>query len=128
MAHSNQIREFLLTNDGIQLQDVYIGAEGVLTGSMRMIHEARSRAAAADHQRMQRQSLRLAAQKRKAIEAQIAVLQAELSEQEDDAKALFEDDQRLDQEATEHLRQLAQSRQVAINGEGNVTERHGAKQ
>jgi circadian clock protein KaiC len=86
MAHSNQIREFLLTSTGIQLRDVYIGAEGVLTGSMRMIHEARSRAEAADRQRIQRQSLRLAVQKRKAIDAQIAVLQAELSEQDEDAE------------------------------------------
>ena len=33
MAHSNQIREFLLTDHGIELKDVYVGPEGVLTGS-----------------------------------------------------------------------------------------------
>jgi len=33
MAHSNQIREFLLTERGIQLTEVYQGPEGVLTGS-----------------------------------------------------------------------------------------------
>ncbi|MDX6543822.1 MAG: circadian clock protein KaiC, partial [Gaiellaceae bacterium] len=35
MAHSNQIREFLLTNEGIELADFYVGSEGVLTGSAR---------------------------------------------------------------------------------------------
>jgi circadian clock protein KaiC len=35
MAHSNQVREFLLTDDGVELTDVYVGPEGMLTGSMR---------------------------------------------------------------------------------------------
>jgi circadian clock protein KaiC len=46
MKHSNQIREFLLTAEGIELQDVYLGPEGVLTGSMRAAQEAREKAAA----------------------------------------------------------------------------------
>jgi circadian clock protein KaiC len=41
MAHSNQVREFLLTDRGIEIQNVYAGPEGVLTGSMRMAQEAR---------------------------------------------------------------------------------------
>ncbi len=36
MAHSNQIREFLLTENGVQLTEVYLGPEGVLTGSARL--------------------------------------------------------------------------------------------
>ena len=46
MAHSNQLREFLLTDHGIELEDVYIGLEGVLTGSSRLAQEAREKAAA----------------------------------------------------------------------------------
>ena len=46
MAHSNQIREFLITAEGIELLDVYVGPEGVLTGSMRAAQEAREQAAA----------------------------------------------------------------------------------
>ena len=44
MAHSNQIREFLLTSDGIELADVYVGPQGVLTGSARQAQEAKERA------------------------------------------------------------------------------------
>ncbi len=40
MAHSNQIREFLITNDGIQLKDVYVGPRGVLAGTARVNQEA----------------------------------------------------------------------------------------
>lgn len=39
MAHSNQIREFVLTDRGIELLDVYTGPEGVLTGSARYAQE-----------------------------------------------------------------------------------------
>jgi circadian clock protein KaiC len=45
MKHSNQIREFVMTPEGIQLLDVYVGPEGVLTGSMRAAQEARERSA-----------------------------------------------------------------------------------
>ena len=41
MAHSNQIREFVLTSHGIELREVYLGPAGVLTGSARVVQEAR---------------------------------------------------------------------------------------
>jgi circadian clock protein KaiC len=46
MKHSNQIREYVITPQGIELLDVYVGPEGVLTGSMRAAQEAREKAAA----------------------------------------------------------------------------------
>jgi circadian clock protein KaiC len=77
MAHSNQVREFVLGDQGIDLVDVYLGGDRVLTGSARVTQEAQERAAATlrgqDHER----KLRQLASKRKAIEAQIAALQAE---------------------------------------------------
>ena len=63
MAHSNQIREFLLTDRGIELQDVYLGPEGVLTGSARQAQEAREKAAAVlESGRDRRQAARAGAQ------------------------------------------------------------------
>jgi circadian clock protein KaiC len=44
MAHSNQICEFLLTEHGVELADVYVGAAGVLTGSARQAQEAKDQA------------------------------------------------------------------------------------
>src|SRR5207253_2289894 len=71
MAHSNQIREFLMTGDGIQLLEVYVGPEGVLTGSMRVAQEAREQARQHETQRETQQRRRVAEQKQKALEAQI---------------------------------------------------------
>ncbi len=77
MAHSNQVREFILSDAGVDLVEVYVGSGGVLTGTARASQEAEERAAqelrAQDSQRRTRKF----ASKRKAIEAQIAMLQAE---------------------------------------------------
>jgi circadian clock protein KaiC len=46
MAHSNQVREFLISNRGIDLVDAYIGPNGVLTGASRVAQAAREKAEA----------------------------------------------------------------------------------
>jgi len=125
MAHSNQIREFLLTRDGIELQDVYIAAEGILTGSMRVIHEARQRSESAQRSRVERQAVRVAAHKRKAIQAQIAALQAELIQAEQDAELFSQDDHVIEQEAAECVRRLERSRKTEVNGAGALPEMQG---
>jgi circadian clock protein KaiC len=77
-AHSNQIREFLITRKGIELRPAYIGPEGVLTGSARLTQESQDRAASrAREQEVQRQKRELE-RRRKALETQIESLRAEL--------------------------------------------------
>jgi circadian clock protein KaiC len=75
-AHSNQIREFVITSHGLDLLDVYTGAEGVLTGSARLIQEQKERCAKVlRDQEAQRKQAELD-RKRAALDAQIAALQA----------------------------------------------------
>lgn len=82
MAHSNQIREFLLTDHGVELRDVYVGAAGVLTGSARLTQVAQDQAALRVHdQEVELRRIELE-RKRTTLEAQIAVLQAEFAVQE----------------------------------------------
>lgn len=81
MAHSNQMREFLLTEHGVELRDVYVGASGVLTGSARLTQEAQDRAAQMlRKQEIERQQLELQS-KQQALEAHIAALRAEFEVQ-----------------------------------------------
>jgi circadian clock protein KaiC len=82
MAHSNQIREFLLTDHGISLQDVYLGPAGVLTGAARLAQEAHEEAEELQQRYAIAQQRRQSERKRKALEAQIAVLQADLATEE----------------------------------------------
>ena len=44
MRHSNQIREFVLSEKGIQLVDAYVGLGKVLTGTARLAQQERERA------------------------------------------------------------------------------------
>ena len=78
MAHSNQIREFVLSNQGIELLDVYVGPSGVvLAGSARLAQAAKEQAEdAASKQEILRLRTHALAQ-RKALEAQVAALQAQ---------------------------------------------------
>ncbi|MEA2479025.1 MAG: circadian clock protein KaiC [Thermoleophilaceae bacterium] len=73
-AHSNQIREFLLTDQGIELADVYVGPQGVLTGSARQAQEAQERAdGTARLQDLDQRRVNLE-RRRETVEAQTAAL------------------------------------------------------
>jgi circadian clock protein KaiC len=85
MSHSNQIREFLITDHGIELRDVYAGAGGMLTGSARLAQEAQDRAAQTIYdQDVEQRKLDLE-RKRKVMEAQISAIRAEFDAQETEA-------------------------------------------
>jgi circadian clock protein KaiC len=119
MAHSNQVREFVLSDKGIDLVDVYLGGDHVLTGSARIEREAQERATATlrvqDHER----KLRQLASKRKAIDAQIAALQAEAEAETEEVH--FAIAQETLQEKATHLNAdaMAQQRGSTTNGRGH---------
>ena len=71
MAHSNQIREFLISDRGIEIVDAYIGASGVLTGSARVAQGALEKAAVLSSQQEAAQLKREVERKRTALERQI---------------------------------------------------------
>lgn len=86
MAHSNQLREFLLTDQGVELQNVYLGAEGVLTGSARQTREAIEKAdSLLRHQEIEAKQ-RERVLKREALAARITALQKEFEAEEEVAK------------------------------------------
>jgi circadian clock protein KaiC len=102
MAHSNQIREFLITDHGIELRDVYVGSGGVLTGSARLAQEAQEQAAQTMRdQEVERRKLDLES-KRKIMEAQIAVIHAEYEAQVTEAMNII---------GQEHVREAHQTQE-----------------
>lgn len=80
MPHSNQVREFVFSDHGVALVDVYLHGDQVLTGTARTVQEARLSAASElrgqDHERR----LRDLANRRKGLDAQIAALHFEADE------------------------------------------------
>jgi circadian clock protein KaiC len=92
MGHSNQVREFVVTDAGIRLTDVYIGPTGMLTGSARVAQEARERAERVGlNEEVERQQLALDC-KRAALEGQIGALRAEFSAEEATIARIFSQD------------------------------------
>jgi len=92
MAHSNQLREFLITDHGVDLTDVYVGPEGVLVGAVRLTQEARQKKAEMVHQQEYEQKQRLLEIKRKAVERQIKSLREEIEAEEEELKKRIEID------------------------------------
>jgi circadian clock protein KaiC len=79
MAHSNQMREFVLTGDGIRLQDVYVGPGTVFTGTARLAQEAHDRAAALAASQDAARRARELAEEQASLEAQVAALTARMA-------------------------------------------------
>ncbi len=75
--HSNQVREFKLSNNGIELIDVYLGPAGMLTGSARVSQISKENSEKLERQEEIERKQRILEQKRKTMKAQIAELQAQ---------------------------------------------------
>ncbi len=115
MAHSNQIREFVLSNQGIELLDVYLGPSGVvLAGSARIAQAAREQAedAAAKQEILRLRALALA--QRKAMDAQIAALQAQALAQNQAIEHLADQDQVRAVQGQADRRAMARSREADV--------------
>lgn len=83
MAHSNQIREFVITDDGVRVLDPYLGPEGVLTGSARLAQEGRERAESTDRRQQQEGRARELARKREIFDARMTMLRVEFEVEEE---------------------------------------------
>jgi circadian clock protein KaiC len=77
MPHSNQLREFRITDKGIELIEPYVGLAGVLMGSARMAQEARDKAATLNMQRDIQHRKDLLEEKQREYEAKKQALEAE---------------------------------------------------
>ena len=89
MSHSNQVREYRITDAGVDLIEPYVGPEGVLTGTARLSQAAREQAATTRrHQEVERRR-RALARKRDALERQMQEMRAALDAEEDEANLLL---------------------------------------
>ncbi|HEY7168702.1 MAG TPA: circadian clock protein KaiC [Candidatus Binatia bacterium] len=111
-AHSNQIREFVLTDHGIDLIDVYIGTGGVLTGTARQNQEAVERAEAVKREEEAERKRRSVEIKRKTLEAKIGALRAEFEYERREIEKSLGHDRRREQVTTEEKKAMARIRKA----------------
>jgi circadian clock protein KaiC len=110
MDHSNQIREYQLTSQGVKLVDAYLGSAGVLTGSARMSQEAADAAAAARRAEESERGRRETARKRASLERQISDLRAALEAEEEEARKTQEYNDELERRVKSERRAMALQR------------------
>ena len=120
MAHSNQLREFLLSEKGIELTDVYLGSAGVLTGSARQAQEASEQAAAVVRQQELEAKQRELDRKREALEARIIALRKEFEAEEEEAKRVIGQQQRRVDVLRQERARMGESRKADARKEGRA--------
>jgi len=114
MANSNQIREFLLTDHGVELREAYIGASGVLTGSARVAQEALENAELLTRKQDIEQKKRELERKRKALEAQIASLHADFESEKSEAIKMIQTEQDMIRRLEQDKIEMAASRKAVV--------------
>jgi circadian clock protein KaiC len=93
IGHSNQVREFRLTDCGIEIIDVYVGAGGVLTGSARLNQDAADAALAAERAQAIERKRRDLERKRRALQTQIEALQVAFESEGEELNTLIRQDE-----------------------------------
>jgi len=112
MEHSNQIREFLLTDDGLRLLDVYLGPEGVLTGSARLSQEEREKVAGTSRRQELESRRRELERERRIFEARLATLRAEHEAEKERIRQTISTSQSLGEELLQARGQMVRSRKA----------------
>lgn len=116
MPHSNQIREFMLTNRGVKLREVYLGPGGVLTGSARVAREAEERREEVTQQREQRKREMALRTSMAAVEAKMAALDAERHGYKTELQSIIEGDSARRKAILNDRVELRESRGIKVNG------------
>ncbi|MGZ6221062.1 MAG: circadian clock protein KaiC [Syntrophales bacterium] len=120
MAHSNQIREFLLTDKGIDLVDVYLGPAGVLTGTARVAQEAQEKATDLMRKEEIDRKKRELERKRRTIDAQIEALHSESEAAEEEVNKLSRMEEGMEKTQAEERREMGRLRKTDVSSADDV--------
>lgn len=120
MKHSNQVREFVITDDGLDLVDVYLGPDGVLTGSAREAQQLNEVTGAVMRTHaLSRKDVEIQ-RKRKVLEAKVASLQEEFESVQDELNRAYIEEDLRKEIMEKNRKQMIQNRLTknADNGKG----------
>ncbi|KAA2243601.1 KaiC family protein [Chitinophaga agrisoli] len=110
MKHSNQVREFVITDKGLELVDVYMGPEGILTGSARVAQQLQEetekvlRAQAASRKEM------VVERRRRVLEAKIAGLREEFESMQEELNRTYTEEDLKSEIQKDNRSRLARNR------------------
>ncbi|MCC3154529.1 circadian clock protein KaiC [Hymenobacter sp. BT770] len=88
MAHSNQVREFLVTDRGVELLEVVVGPTGIVTGASRLTQQLQEHAQTLAAQQEADRRDRELERRRRVLEANIANLRTEFESVEEELRQI----------------------------------------
>ncbi|MEA5114457.1 MAG: circadian clock protein KaiC [Geobacteraceae bacterium] len=112
MEHSNQVREFCLSDKGIQLRDVYVGSSGVLTGAARSAQEAREKSESQERRQEIERKQRDLERRKTVVEAQVAALLTRFEAEKEDLERIIAREKLADESCAEVSVNMARVRQA----------------
>lgn len=115
MAHSNQVREFVISASGLELVDVYLGPTGVLTGSARIEQILHEKTGAVLHNHALTRKDREILRKRNMLEAKIESLRAEFESAEEELNKVYVEEDIKKAVMDENRKQMTELRRGLIN-------------
>ncbi|OGX81948.1 KaiC 1 [Hymenobacter lapidarius] len=107
MAHSNQVREFIVTEHGIELLDVVVGPTGIVTGASRLTQQMQQHAQTLAAQQETDRRDRELERRRRVLEANIANLRTEFESVEEELRQIYSDEQNRQQTLTSGNQRIA---------------------
>ncbi|MFB9294918.1 circadian clock protein KaiC [Persicitalea jodogahamensis] len=110
MKHSNQIREFVISDEGLELVDVYLGPEGVLTGSARQAQQLLEKTGAVLHDHAVSRKDREIERKKKVLESKIASLKEEFDSVQEELNKTYIEEQLKKEVIEKNRKEMAKNR------------------
>jgi len=115
MKHSNQVREFIITDKGLDLVDVYLGPDGILTGSAREAQMLQEQTGEVLRDYAVGRKDREIIRKRKVLEAKISSLQTEFESVEDELNKTYQEEELIKQVADKTRKEITAIRRGSVN-------------
>ena len=112
MAHSNQVREFVLTNKGVELVDIYATPSGSFMGTARVTQMAADEASAVTHKQEIESKRRMIAEKRRALEARIDAMRAEFDSETKENELVVNQEEKAQQAVNKEKNGIAKQRKA----------------
>jgi circadian clock protein KaiC len=119
MKHSNQVREFIITDKGIDLVDVYLGPEGVLTGSAREAQKLHEKTGVVLRDNALSMKDREIDRKRRVLESKIASLQTEFESAEEELNKIYIEEELIKKVSESNIREMTRLRRGEREADGN---------
>lgn len=114
MPHSNQVREFIVNSQGVNLVEVYLGDGKVLTGTERINQELAEKALAKKRQQNIELKKRDFEREKQLLQAQVDALQMQLATQDQKFALLLEEDQEKQNITAENRASMGKMRHINL--------------